>query len=163
MMLPLALTFLQHVLIVLFVLISILLILVILIQKGKGGGVGAAFGGMGASSLLGTKTGDFLTWVTISMVALFLVLSVIMGLNLRPKAPVIAPTQQAVPGEAQVPAEGDEALPAGEDDAAAPETGTMEGAAEDMTRDVPGGTTELMEQAEEAAQEQAQEATEAQP
>ena len=35
---------------------AVLLILLILIQKGKGGGLGAAFCGSGSNSLLGTKT-----------------------------------------------------------------------------------------------------------
>lgn len=162
MILPLALTFLQHVLIGLFLVISIMLILVILIQKGKGGGVGAAFGGVGASSLLGTKTGDFLTWVTISMVALFLVLSVIMGLNLRPERPTAPATQPAAPAADQAPAE-DEALPLTADEveeAVTPE-GSVEGAAEEMTRDVPEGTEQLFEGAEQAAEEQAEAAQEA--
>ena len=59
-------------------LIAILLILIVLIQKGKGGGLSAAFGGAGAGGLMGTKTGDFLTWVTIGLVAAFLVIAVLM-------------------------------------------------------------------------------------
>jgi preprotein translocase subunit SecG len=64
---------------VLFILVSILLILVILIQKGRGGGLSGAFGGGMASGLLGSKTGDFLTWVTIGLVSVFLFLAVIMA------------------------------------------------------------------------------------
>jgi preprotein translocase subunit SecG len=79
---------------VLWVFISLALILIILIQKGKGGGLGAAFGGA-AGSLLGTKTGDFLTWVTISLVVLFLVLGVIMAKFYRP---VISESLQQAPG-----------------------------------------------------------------
>ena len=63
---------------VLWVLVSILLILIILLQKGRGGGIGAAFGGAGAGSLLGTKTGDVLTWITIALVGLFLFLGVLL-------------------------------------------------------------------------------------
>lgn len=80
----------------LWVLVAISLILIVLIQKGKGGGLGAAFGG-GAGGVLGTKTGDFLTWVTIGLVVLFLFLAVIMAKYYRPKvseelkAPVSAP------------------------------------------------------------------------
>lgn len=68
----------------LFVLVCLALILIILLQKGRGGGIGAAFGGGGAGSLLGTKTGDFLTWVTICLVAGFLVMAVLMGKFMRP-------------------------------------------------------------------------------
>jgi len=56
----------------------IALVLIILIQKGRGGGLSSAFGGGGAGGVLGSKTGDFLTWVTITLVGVFLVLSVVM-------------------------------------------------------------------------------------
>lgn len=80
----LALSFLKNLVVILFVLICCAIILIVLLQKGRGGGIGAAFGGGGAGSLLGTKTGDFLTWVTICLVAAFLVLAVLMGKFLRP-------------------------------------------------------------------------------
>ena len=70
---------------VLFVLVSIVLILVILLQKGRGGGLTSAFGGGMGGGLLGSKTGDFLTWVTIVLVAVFLTLAVLMGRFYRPK------------------------------------------------------------------------------
>ncbi len=83
----LGLSVLQNLVVVLFVLICLAIILIVLLQKGRGGGIGAAFGGGGAGSLLGTKTGDFLTWVTICLVAAFLVLAVLMGKFMRPKLP----------------------------------------------------------------------------
>ncbi len=69
---------------VLFVLVSVVLVLVILIQKGRGGGLSGAFGGGMASGLLGSKTGDFLTWVTIVLVGVFLALAVLMARFFRP-------------------------------------------------------------------------------
>jgi preprotein translocase subunit SecG len=85
MMLPLAaIALVWHVIIVFWLVIAVGLILVVLLQKGRGGGLAGAFGGAGTSSLLGTKTGDFLTWLTIGLVALFLSLSVVMGLYMRP-------------------------------------------------------------------------------
>ena len=84
---------------VLWVFVAIALILIILVQKGKGGGLSAAFGGAGgAGGLLGTKTGDFLTWVTISLVATFLLLSVVMVKWFRPTGATgleATPTKQA--------------------------------------------------------------------
>jgi len=68
----------------LFVLVSLILILVVLMQKGRGGGLSGAFGGGMASGLLGSKTGDFLTWVTIVLVSVFLVLAVVMARYYRP-------------------------------------------------------------------------------
>jgi len=69
---------------VLFLLVSVVVVLTILIQKGRGGGLSGAFGGGMASGLLGSKTGDFLTWVTIVLVAVFLILAVLMAKFYRP-------------------------------------------------------------------------------
>ncbi len=63
---------------------ALFLILLILVQKGKGGGLGAAFGGAGSNSLLGTKTGDFLTWITIGLTVVFLMVGVMMAKFYRP-------------------------------------------------------------------------------
>ena len=69
---------------VIFILLAVVLVLVILIQKGRGGGLSGAFGGGMASGILGTKTGDFLTWVTVAVVGLFLTLAVIMAKKYKP-------------------------------------------------------------------------------
>ncbi|MBL7215969.1 MAG: preprotein translocase subunit SecG [Phycisphaerae bacterium] len=116
MIFPLALSFLQNLVIVLFVLICVAIILIVLLQKGRGGGIGAAFGGGGAGSLLGTKTGDFLTWVTICLVAAFLVLAVLMGKFLRPATSSDLSSMPSVPGTttsqpATTPPTGDISMP----------------------------------------------------
>jgi len=80
----LAVSFFINLVAVLFVICAAALILLILIQKGKGGGLGAAFGGGLASGILGSKTGDFLTWVTIAMVGVFLTLAVVMAKFYKP-------------------------------------------------------------------------------
>ena len=77
---------------VLFLVICFLLIVIVLLQKGKGGGLGAAFGGMGASAF-GTKTGDVFTWVTIVLTGLFLLLAVATSLVFRPPAETVAMPQ----------------------------------------------------------------------
>ena len=68
----------------LFLVCAVALILIILVQKGKGGGLSGAFGGGMASGILGSKTGDFLTWVTIALVGLFLTLAVVMAKFYKP-------------------------------------------------------------------------------
>lgn len=85
----------------LFGLTCLVLILLILIQKGKGGGLSAAFGGGMASGLLGSKTGDFLTWVTIVLVGIFLGLGVLMAKFYRPTLRFGAeePTEQRQPAD----------------------------------------------------------------
>ncbi len=113
MMLPLAeVSFVMKATAFIWIVVMICLILLILVQKGRGGGLSGAFGGAGGgASLLGTKTGDFLTWVTICLVAVFLVLAVVMvkfykpsssaDLSQTPAAPVSAPAdQQQIPATA---------------------------------------------------------------
>lgn len=80
----LAVSFIMKVVSVLFVICAIALILIILIQKGRGGGLSAALGGGIASGILGSKTGDFLTWVTIVLVGIFLSLAVLMAKFYKP-------------------------------------------------------------------------------
>ncbi len=93
--------FIMNIVMVVWVFITISLILLILIQKGKGGGLSGAFGGLGAGGLLGTKTGDFLTWVTICFVVTFLGLAVLMVKFYRPippEDPIIPTTPSSLEG-----------------------------------------------------------------
>lgn len=63
-----------------FVLVCLFMMLVILVQKPKGGGLSGAFGGAGsAQSVMGAKTGEFLTWFTVGCFVAFLLLA--MGLT----------------------------------------------------------------------------------
>jgi preprotein translocase subunit SecG len=80
----LALSFIKNVVAVLFVISCVSLVLIILIQKGRGGGLSGAFGGAMASGILGSKTGDFLTWVTIVLAGVFLLLAVVMAKIYKP-------------------------------------------------------------------------------
>ena len=68
----------------LWIAISVILVLIVLMQKGRGGGLSSAFGGAGGGGLLGSKTGDFLTWVTIALVILWLLLSVVLAKWFKP-------------------------------------------------------------------------------
>jgi preprotein translocase subunit SecG len=65
---------------VLFILVCLFLILLVLIQKGRGGGLASAFGGMGGNTAFGSKTGDVLTWATSVVFGVFLVLAVALNL-----------------------------------------------------------------------------------
>jgi preprotein translocase subunit SecG len=60
----------------LFLIVCILLIAVVLLQRGRGGGLGSAFGGGAGSSAFGTRTGDVFTWVTIVLTSAFLLLAI---------------------------------------------------------------------------------------
>jgi preprotein translocase subunit SecG len=80
----LALSFVMKLAGVVFLICAVALILIILIQKGRGGGLSAAFGGGMASGILGSKTGDFLTWATIALVGVFLTIAVVMAKFYKP-------------------------------------------------------------------------------
>jgi len=86
-------------LITLFIIVCVLLIIVVLLQKGRGGGLGAVFGGLG-SSAFGTRVGDVFTWVTIVLTAMFLLLAIGTTMYFRPKADTVAtPTFSPPPGK----------------------------------------------------------------
>jgi len=103
----LAASFIMTVVAYLFIICCMALILIILIQKGRGGGLSAAFGGGMAGGILGSKTGDFLTWVTIVLVGVFLTLAVVMARFYKPsdsgygagqpvrQGPLTSPEQQS--------------------------------------------------------------------
>lgn len=105
----LAVGFFMKIVAALFILCSLVLILVVLIQKGKGGGLSSAFGGAMAGGLLGSKTGDFLTWVTIGVVSLFLVLAVIMAKFYKPYVTDVGAEQATQQKQSQ-----DKSTPSGE-------------------------------------------------
>lgn len=75
---------------VLFIITCCLLVLVVLLQKGRGGGLGAAFGGAG-SAAFGTRTGDVFTWITIVLTALFLLLAIGASFTYREPSGKLSP------------------------------------------------------------------------
>ncbi len=107
----LKINFLMNVVSVVFVLCCVVLILIILIQKGRGGGLSGAFGGGMASGILGSKTGDFLTWVTIVTAGVFLALAMFMGKFYKPQAPTGAYDVQPA-AQQEAPAGPNQPLPA---------------------------------------------------
>jgi len=67
-----------------FILVSLLLIGLILLQKNRGSGLSGAFGGVGGHSAFGTKTGDFLTWLTVGLTGVFMLLAIIGNFAFEP-------------------------------------------------------------------------------
>src|SRR5688572_6082641 len=55
--------------------LSLFLTLLILVQRGRGGGLTGALGGMGGQSAFGTKAGDVFTKITIVVAMLWILLS----------------------------------------------------------------------------------------
>lgn len=56
---------------------SLFMILLVLIQRGKGGGLAGAFGGVGGSSAFGSRAGDMFTRITIIVAAVWILLIMI--------------------------------------------------------------------------------------
>lgn len=103
---------------------AVFMIVLVLIQRGKGGGLAGAFGGMGGQSAFGTKAGDLFTKITIVVAVVWVLLCVVavktfsrgnaeggplgaMGNAPPPKAGASAPAtpgKQATPGKAETPA-----------------------------------------------------------
>jgi preprotein translocase subunit SecG len=69
--------FLQFLLMFLLFFLAVFLIVLILIQRGKGGGLAGAFGGMGGQSAFGTKAGDLFTKITIGAAIAWILLCIV--------------------------------------------------------------------------------------
>jgi preprotein translocase subunit SecG len=65
-----------------FILIAsaVILIILVLLQKGKGGGLAGALGGMGGQSAFGTKAGDLFTKITMVVAGVWIVFCVIAAM-----------------------------------------------------------------------------------
>ncbi len=64
----------SYVLMTLLMFFGLFLIGLILLQRGRGGGLAGAFGGMGGQSAFGTKAGDVFTRITIGVAAAWILL-----------------------------------------------------------------------------------------
>ncbi|MEX2175940.1 MAG: preprotein translocase subunit SecG [Pirellulaceae bacterium] len=88
-MFPLAFSSFHYLFIIPLCILSVFLSLVILVQRGRGGGLTGALGGMGGQSAFGTKAGDLFTRITIVVAAIWIVLSMATVKVLN--TPVVAP------------------------------------------------------------------------
>ena len=66
-----------YVLMFLLIATAVFMIVLVLIQRGKGGGLAGALGGMGGQSAFGTKAGDLFTKITIGVATFWIVLCII--------------------------------------------------------------------------------------
>jgi len=71
---------------VVLALLGVFLMIVILLQRGRGGGLAGAFGGMGGQSAFGTKAGDVFTRITIVIAILWVIVAGGSGFLLRAAA-----------------------------------------------------------------------------
>lgn len=117
---------------------ALFLILLVLIQRGRGGGLAGAFGGMGGQSAFGTKAGDVFTKITIAVAAFWIVLCILatnvlgrqrtlFSSNLGSAAPQsvapLTPAESSVPPET-APATEPSAEPAAETPSTEPKADT---------------------------------------
>ncbi len=114
---------------------AVLLMLLVLVQRGRGGGLAGAFGGMGGQSAFGTKAGDTFTRITIG-VSLFWILMCVAAVKFLGDT-TGAFGRAVTPGSTQVQSPQPESLPTG----SVPGTPT-EPAATATTPPVPGSTAE---------------------
>jgi preprotein translocase subunit SecG len=63
---------------ILLLITGLFLILVVLIQRGKGGGLAGAFGGVGGSSAFGSRAGDAFTRFTIIVASIWVLLIMLL-------------------------------------------------------------------------------------
>lgn len=119
----------QTLIVVIHFVASFVLIVAVLLQSGKGGGMGAAFGGASSQIFGGRGAGNFLTRVTataaITFFATSLVLSILTGrersvVEEKLKATPPAAEQVAPAAETEAPAATDQATDADEAADAAP-------------------------------------------
>jgi preprotein translocase subunit SecG len=59
------------------IVLSLLLMFIVLIQRGKGGGLAGAFGGVGGSSPFGSRAGDTFTKITLYLAAVWVLVIMI--------------------------------------------------------------------------------------
>ncbi len=90
---------------ILLTITAILLILLVLVQRGRGGGLAGAFGGMGGQSAFGTKAGDTFTKITVGLSVFWLLLSVgavkYLGSSTGPLGSATPPSSpEIIPGSA---------------------------------------------------------------
>ncbi len=66
--------------------VALFLILLVLVQRGRGGGLSGALGGMGGQSAFGTKAGDLFTRVTIMVATVWILLCLAAILVMNPQS-----------------------------------------------------------------------------
>ncbi|MGE5194494.1 MAG: preprotein translocase subunit SecG [Deltaproteobacteria bacterium] len=114
-------------------LVSLFLMFVILLQRGRGGGLAGAFGGLGGQSAFGTKAGDVFTVITIVTVVIWVILSCLTAWRLRYEA---SPEYRFKGGAAAEPAaaEPDDKSKDGEKEKTKPDSETI-GKSDNKTQD----------------------------
>lgn len=75
------------------ILLSLLLMFVVLIQRGKGGGLAGAFGGVGGSSPFGSRAGDAFTKFTLYLAGVWVLVIMVTVTWANRDRPQLGPEQ----------------------------------------------------------------------
>ncbi len=59
---------------------AIIVIILVMLQRGKGGGLAGALGGMGGQSAFGTKAGDLFTKITVGVASFWILISIVAAI-----------------------------------------------------------------------------------
>ena len=130
--------------------ISLFLILLILVQRGRGGGLTGALGGMGGQSAFGTKAGDAFTRITIISAAVWLLTAILAVKLLGGKSGPLGDADAVVP-VTSVPAGADtdiqieDILSSATDDGPAADTGSSAGGIGTPAGEAPTAETDPVE------------------
>jgi len=117
----------------LMVVVALFLILLVLVQRGRGGGLAGAFGGMGGQSAFGTKAGDLFTKVTIGVATFWILLCLVADKYFATQGEdLLTGTTQNAPGTpgSKKPAKTGAGTEGGGEGATTPGTGTESGGGE---------------------------------
>ena len=138
----------------LLMLIGVFMIFIILLQRGRGGGLAGAFGGLGGQSAFGTKAGDVFTKITVGLALCWVALAGITGFAMVSESGTFtagsesspenseftAPVGEAPAGE-ELDAAGEELSPFGEETDAASEESDAAGESEESDAPAEGDST----------------------
>ncbi len=111
--------------------VSFLLIVIVLLQRGRGGGLAGALGGMGGQSAFGTRAGDVFTRITVILAIIWTVMAGVTGMAMQRR------NNSLFPGGANAPTE---MRSTGDDEpeqTAPPVTSTPEGSTSIMVPELP--------------------------
>ena len=90
--------------------VSFFMMFIILLQRGRGGGLAGAFGGLGGQSAFGTKAGDVFTKITIVVAVLWVVIAGVTGIFMWSESEGKYKGGSDVRNEVSAPDNGDDAI-----------------------------------------------------
>ena len=130
-------SFINYVMCTLLFITALFLILLVLVQRGRGGGLTGALGGMGGQSAFGTKAGDMFTKVTMITAGVWIVLCMVTIKLFSSQDPWAG--SSTVKHKVTAPAEPGKESTADEPDAAKTEESPSSGDGQDATKEAPSG------------------------